>query len=139
MSVKKKIKYTKTAIKAKEKRDRLVFNVAFLKGRRNPRRSWDIKLGDEVIVISGDDKGKTGKVLKVISAKAQAIVAGINMKTKHRKPRQGQEHGEKVEMEAPIDMSNISLVVQKEGKAVATRIRHNKEGKRIAVKTGEEI
>ena len=138
MSVKKKIKYTKATIKAKEKKDRLIFNESFLKGRRNPIRAWDIKLGDEVIIISGDDKGKTGKVLKVLASKAQLIIEDINIIKKHQKPKQGQEHGEIIERPAPINISNVSHLVMKDGKAIPTRIRH-KEGKRIAVKTGEEI
>lgn len=136
MKKKKKITYTNSHIKPLEKKDRLVFNEAWLKGRTNSRRSWDIKLGDTVMVISGEDKGKTGKVSKVLARKAQIVVDGINIKKRHIK-LPNQETGEIKEKSHPIWIWKVMLIVQKDGKDVRTRIKRNKEGKRVAVKTGE--
>jgi large subunit ribosomal protein L24 len=135
---KKKITYTNSHIKAVEKSDRIVLNESWLKGRTNTRRSWDIKLGDTVMVISGEDKGKTGKVSKVLARKAQLIVEGINTKKRHTK-LPNQESGEIKESAHPIWIWKVMLVVEKDGKTVRTRIKRNEEGKRVAVKTGEII
>jgi large subunit ribosomal protein L24 len=133
----KKITYTKSPIKPQEKRDRIVLNEAWLKGCNNPRRSWDIKLGDTVIVIKGDDKGKTGKVTKVLPQKAKVIVEGLNLVTKHAKAANQQE-GEIKKISAPMWIWTVAHAVEVNGKTVATRIR-KVDGKRVAVKTGKPI
>lgn len=99
-----------------------------------------IKKDDNVIVIAGRDKGKTGKVLKVIPADNRAIVEGVNMVSKSTKPSAKNPQGGIIKQEAPIQISNISLIDPKSGKP--TRIRIEREGKtvkRIAKKSGEEI
>ena len=95
-----------------------------------------IKKGDTVIVLSGEDKGRTGKVLKVIVDKQRAIVEGVNIVTKSSNPQGGL-----VKVEAPIHISNLSLVDPKSGKATRIAIKVNADGKkvRIAKKSGEEI
>lgn len=99
-----------------------------------------IKRGDTVIVIAGEDKGKTGKVLKVYPEKMRAIVEGVNLVSKSTKPSAQNPQGNIVRMEAPIHMSNLSLIDPKSGKSTRVAIKRE-EGKviRIAKKSGEEI
>jgi len=77
-----------------------------------------IRRDDEVIVIAGKDKGKTGKVLKVIAGTERVIVEGINLIKKHTKPvPQLQQPGGIVEKEASINVSNVAVVNPETGKA----------------------
>lgn len=69
-----------------------------------------VKKGDKVIVLSGDDKGKTGKVLQIFPKEGRAIVEGINMVYRHKKPRSAQEAGGIVKTEAPIYLSKLQVV-----------------------------
>ncbi len=100
-----------------------------------------IKKGDMVIVNAGNDKGKTGKVLEIITKKDRAIVEGINMVSKHTKPNAKHPQGGIIKMEAGIHISNLQVVDPSKG--VATRIgrRMGENGKlvRYAKKSGEEI
>ena len=99
-----------------------------------------IRKGDNVIVLAGRDKGKTGKVQKVLVSEQRAIVEGINMVSKSTKPSAQNPQGGIVMQEAPIHISNLSLIDPKSGKATRVSIKH--EGKnviRIAKKSGEEI
>ena len=100
-----------------------------------------IKKGDTVIVLSGEDKGKTGKVLKVIVDKQRAIVEGVNIVTKSSKPTAKNPQGGLVKVEAPIHISNLSLIDPKSGKPTRIAIKVTEDGKkvRIAKKSGEEI
>ena len=100
-----------------------------------------IKKGDMVIVNSGEDKGKTGKVLKVIVEKDRAIVEGVNMVSKSTKPSAKNPHGGIVKQEASIHVSNLNLVDPKSGKATRIGRKFNAEGKKVryAKKSGEEI
>ena len=83
-----------------------------------------IKSGDTVQVIAGDHKGTEGKVLKVLRDKNKAIIEGVNMVKKHMKPSAQNPQGGIVEKEAPIHISNLSLV--EDGKAV--RVGYSIEG-----------
>ena len=99
-----------------------------------------IKKNDTVIVLTGEDKGKTGKVLKVLVEKNRAIVEGVNIVSKSAKPSAQHPQGGIIKQEAPIHISNLSLIDPKSGKP--TRIAIKREGKnvvRIAKKSGEEI
>ena len=99
-----------------------------------------IKKDDTVIVLTGRDKGKKGKVQKVLVKEERAIVEGINMVSKSQKPSAKNPQGGIVKQEAPIHISNLSLIDPKSGKA--TRVSINHEGKnviRISKKSGEEI
>ncbi|MGN1173516.1 MAG: 50S ribosomal protein L24 [Muribaculaceae bacterium] len=100
-----------------------------------------IKKGDTVIVLAGEDRGKQGRVLSVDREKQRAIVEGINMVTKHTKPSAKHPQGGRIQMEAPIHISNLSLVDPKSGKATRIAIRVKEDGTkvRIAKKSGEEI
>ena len=95
-----------------------------------------IKKGDTVKVIAGKDKDKEGKVLAVKDGKV--LVEGVNMVTKHTKPSAANQQGGIVNKEAPIDVSNVMLVV----KGKATRVGFKMEGDkkvRVAKSTGEVI
>ena len=69
-----------------------------------------IRRGDDVLVIAGKDKGKTGRVLQMVSDKDRVIVEGVNMVTKHYKPRPGIRQGGRVQQEASIHISNVKLI-----------------------------
>lgn len=101
----------------------------------------NIKKGDNVYVLSGEDRGKTGRVLKVIPAKSRAIVEGVNFVTKATKPNAKHPQGGLVKMEAPIHISNLSLIDPKSGKPTRVGYRLTEEGKKVryAKKSGEEI
>ena len=99
-----------------------------------------IKKGDTVYVNAGNDKGKTGKVLEVITSKDRAIVEGINIVSKHTKPSPKHPQGGIVKQEARVHISNLQVVDPKTGKP--SRIgRKVVDGKivRYAKKSGEEI
>ena len=91
-----------------------------------------IKKGDTVVVITGKDKGKTGNVLSVSTADNKVVVAGINIVTKHKKPRSQEDKGGIVKMEAGIDASNVQVICPVCGKA--TRVAHAEvDGKKVRV------
>ena len=100
-----------------------------------------IKKNDTVVVLAGEDTGKTGKVLKVLVEKNRALVEGVNMVSKSTKPSAKNPQGGIVKQEAPIHISNLSLVDPKSGKATRVGIKVTEDGKkvRIAKKSGEEI
>ncbi|MBR1748450.1 MAG: 50S ribosomal protein L24 [Bacilli bacterium] len=69
-----------------------------------------IKVNDEVLVITGKDKGKSGKVLKTLKKDNKVIVEGINIHKKHQKPNNANENGGIFDVEAPIHVSNVKKV-----------------------------
>ena len=81
-----------------------------------------VKKGDNVLVIAGKDKGKSGKVLTAIPADNAVVVSGINIVSKHKKPRNAQDKGGIVKKENKIDSSNVQIICPECGKA--TRIAH---------------
>ncbi|HEV7288692.1 50S ribosomal protein L24 [Sphingomonas sp. R647] len=98
-----------------------------------------IKKGDQVIVLSGKDKGKTGEVVKSMPKADKVVVSGVNIAVRHTKPSQGDPQGGLKRAEAPLHVSNVAHVT-KDGKA--TRVRfEERDGKkvRVAVKTGDVI
>ena len=101
----------------------------------------NFKVGDEVVVIAGSDKGKTGKIVKTLREENKVVVEGVNIVKKHQKAT-AQETGGIVEMAAPIHASNVMIVDPKTKKR--TRVGHTtdeKTGKkiRIAKKSNEKI
>jgi large subunit ribosomal protein L24 len=99
-----------------------------------------IKSGDQVIVIAGADKGKVGKVLRVLTAKNRVVVEGINRVWKHVRPSQRTPQGGRIQMDAPIHLSNVMPLDPTTGKG--TRVRFEiKDGvkHRIAVKSGTDL
>jgi large subunit ribosomal protein L24 len=102
---------------------------------------FHIKKGDTVYVNSGEDKGKTGRVLTVLVDKQRAIVEGVNMVSKSTKPNAKSPQGGIVKKEASIHISNLNPLDPKTGKATRIGRKRNEEGKlvRISKKSGEEI
>jgi large subunit ribosomal protein L24 len=100
-----------------------------------------IKKGDTVYVNSGEDKGKTGRVLEVQVEKQRAIVEGVNMVSKSTKPNAANPQGGIVKKEAAIHISNLNPVDPKSGKPTRIGRKENAEGKlvRVSKKSGEEI
>ncbi|GAA4771194.1 50S ribosomal protein L24 [Novosphingobium ginsenosidimutans] len=99
-----------------------------------------IKKGDNVVVRSGKDKGRSGTVLQVMPKEGKIVVQGVNVATRHRKPSQVNPQGGIERREAPMAISKVGLADPKTGKA--TRVRfEDKDGKkvRVAVKSGETI
>lgn len=100
-----------------------------------------IKKGDTVYVNTGEDKGKTGRVLQVMVDKNRAIVEGINMISKHSTPSAQNPQGGIEKKESSIHISNLNLVDPKSGKPTRIGRKVNSKGKlvRFAKKSGEEI
>ncbi|RKQ93544.1 LSU ribosomal protein L24P [Solirubrobacter pauli] len=101
-----------------------------------------IRTDDNVIVISGKDKGKTGKVLRVEPAKDRVYVEGLNIIKRHQRPVPGRPNLEVgvIEREAPIHISNVALVDPKDHKP--TRVGVTREGgirKRVSRRSGTEL
>ena len=100
-----------------------------------------IKKGDLVAVISGDDKGMTGRVLSVLPRKGKAIVEKVNMMTKHRRQRQAKTPGGLISQEAPIPLSKLMLVDTKTNRPTRVHFQRQPDGTRVRMskKTGNVI
>lgn len=108
-----------------------------------------LKVGDQVVIISGADKGKNGVISKVIPKDNKVVVEGINVRTRHIKPSQSHPDGGIEKESMPIYVSKVmaNITENKKDVAVGSRVKvvieNNKNGKkekkRISVKTGEEI
>ncbi|MDD5069307.1 MAG: 50S ribosomal protein L24 [Candidatus Omnitrophica bacterium] len=103
--------------------------------------SLKIKKGDKVQVLAGKDKGKTGKVLRVLSLKSRVVVEGLNIVKKHFRRRSEQETGGIKEVPAAIAISNIALFCSGCGKGakVGINVLENKEKIRICKKCQQQI
>ena len=102
-----------------------------------------IKKGDRVMVVSGNDKGTVGEVIRVLPSKNRVVVQGVNVRTKHQ--AQTQSRGKtipagKIEFEAPINISNVMLVDPKDNKPTRISVTR-KDGKpvRVAKRSGTAI
>ena len=100
-----------------------------------------IKKGDTVFINAGEDKGKTGRVLKVFISKSRALVEGANMVSKHTKPTSKRPQGGIEKKEAPIHISNLNVLDPASGKPTRIGRELNSKGKlvRIAKRSGKEI
>jgi len=100
-----------------------------------------IKKGDQVVVLSGKDKGRHGEVLQVLASKGKVIVAGINVVVRHKKP-QGADQGGLERKEAAIPISKVALEDPKTGKPTRVGFKYLEDGKtkvRFAKRSGEMI
>ena len=104
-----------------------------------PKR-FRLRKGDDVVVISGRDKGKTGSILRVIRSEDRVIVDGINMVKRHTRPSQAQPGGI-VNKEASIHISNVALADPKDGSATRVGYKFLEDGRkvRVAKQSGEVI
>ncbi len=98
-----------------------------------------IKKGDTVKVLAGDDKNKSGRILRVLVKERRAVVEGVNMVTKHKKPDANNPNGSIIKLEAPMHLSKLMLV--EGGKATRVGRKLNEDGKlqRYSKKTGNFI
>lgn len=98
-----------------------------------------IRKNDTVLIISGKDRGRKGKVIESSVKERKVVVEGINLRKKHVKPKKSGEKGQIVTIPAPIDVSNVKLICLKCGRT--TRLGYKIEGKkkyRICKKCGQE-
>jgi len=104
-----------------------------------PKR-FRLRKGDDVVVISGHDKGKTGSILRVIRSEDRVIVDGINMVKRHTRPSQAQPGGI-VNKEAPIHISNVAFADPKDRSATRVGYKFLEDGRkvRVAKQSGEVI
>nr|YP_003002196.1 50S ribosomal protein L24 [Aureoumbra lagunensis]ACS36908.1 50S ribosomal protein L24 [Aureoumbra lagunensis] len=106
---------------------------------REAKIIMNLKVGDSVMVITGSEKGKLGKIKQILKSSNKVVVEGLNMTTKHRKPTTRDESGMIVQQEAPIHISNVMIC---DSNDVPSKIRIVKVGKnkeRFSKKTGEKI
>ena len=101
---------------------------------------FKIKKGDEVIVLTGKDKGKKGEIIKMIPARSRALVQGINLVKRHTRQTQTEEGGIKTK-EASIHVSNLALIDPKSGSATRVGYKIGKDGTKVRVSraSGEAI
>lgn len=99
-----------------------------------------MKKGDDVVVVAGRDKGKTGSVLKILPKDRQAIVEGVNVVKRHTKPSQTNPGGI-VDKELPINISNLAIADPKDGKPSRVGFRFLDDGRKVrfAKRSGEVI
>jgi large subunit ribosomal protein L24 len=99
-----------------------------------------IKKNDQVLIVSGKDRGKKGKVLEVFPVNSRVVVENINLAKKHRKARKQNEKGQVVEVPRSLHVSNVKLVCPKCGQASRTGFKATDAGKfRICKKCGQEV
>jgi len=101
-----------------------------------------IRRDDQVVVISGKDRGKTGRVLRVDPVKSRVFVEGLNIVKRHQRPSQlpGGSAGGVIEREGPIHISNVMLIDPKDHKPTRVRIsRENGKRFRVAARSGEKL
>lgn len=109
--------------------------------KKNKQAKLHLKKGDQVRILTGNDKGKEGKVLEVLTGEQRAFVEGANIISKHTKPNAKNPNGGIVKQEAAIHISNLMVIDPKTGKPSRIGRRLNDEGKleRYAKKSGEVI
>ena len=99
-----------------------------------------IKKGDQIQIIAGKDKGKTGKVLRVVPEKLRVVVEGLNLAKKHMKPKKGGEKGQRIEVPMSLSISNVMLVCPKCGKISRIGFKVSKDEKtRVCKKCNGEL
>lgn len=92
-----------------------------------------VKKGDTVTVISGKDKSKTGKVMRVLLSQGRVVVEGMNLRTKHQKSKRAGQKGERIQLPQAIHASNIMLVCSSCGKSTRVSLRRGPAGERQRV------
>lgn len=99
-----------------------------------------VKRGDTVRVLAGKDRGKKGPVLAVLVDKQRVVVEGVNLVKKHVKSRRQGEKGQRVEIAAPIHVSNVQVIDPQTKRGTRIRItRENGERSRVAVASGKAL
>lgn len=112
--------------------------------RFNKQKKLNVKKGDDVLVIAGNDKGKRGRVLMVMPQKERVLVEGINMKTHHEKPTQDNPQGGRLKREGSVHISNVMVIdptTDEPTRVGPKRIEENGKGRwvRYAKTSGEML
>jgi|SRR3989338_6484904 len=140
---KRRVIFSKAPIKGHPKKGGFyIVSGAFLKkDASNPRPKLHIKRGDTVMIISGQDKGKTGKVIAAFPRESKVIIEGVNIIKKHQKPRGVGQAGEIIEKEAPIFASKVMYYDTTKKKPTRIGYKILKDGKKVRVSkaSGEQI
>jgi len=112
-----------------------------MRRKHNSIPKLHLKKGDKVIVLSGNDKGKTGDVLEVLPKERRVIVDGVNVRKKHQKPSAQDPEGGIKSIALSIDISNVAFVDPKSGEPTRVGRKQDNNGKlvRYAKKSGEVI
>jgi len=92
-----------------------------------------IRKNDTVIIITGKDKGKRGKVRRAVLKEGRVVVEGLNMLKRHSRTRGGARQGGVIELEAPIDVSNVMLICNKCGKPTQIGFRFLDDGRKVRI------
>lgn len=141
--MKKQIRYTKAAKAERVKKDgiKLVSSALVKTTRRNTKVKLHVNKGDDVVVISGSQKGAKGKILAIFPDKAKVIVEGVNLRKKHVKSRGAGQEGEILQIEMPIFASKVMLWDEANNAASRVAFKVIESGKKVRVykKTGEQI
>ena len=99
-----------------------------------------IKSGDMVMVIAGADKGRTGRVLRVLIDKNRVVVEGVNRVWKHVRPSQRNPQGGRIQKDAPVHISNVMPIDPATGKATRVKFEErNGKKHRVAIGTGTDL
>jgi large subunit ribosomal protein L24 len=99
-----------------------------------------LRKGDEVVVISGKDKGKKGKISRILAEDGKVVVEGVNLVKRHQRPTPRNQNGGIIEKEAPIFASKVMPVDPKTGKGTRVKIKVLEDGKKVRIaKSGEEL
>ena len=99
-----------------------------------------IKTGDNVMIIAGRDKGRTGRVLRILADRERVVVEGVNRVWKHVRPSQRNPQGGRIQKDAPIHISNVMPIDPTSGKPTRVRFQiRSGEKHRIAVKSGADL
>jgi large subunit ribosomal protein L24 len=103
-------------------------------------KKFKLRKGDDVVVVSGRDKGKTGSILRVMRQDDRVLVDGVNMVKRHTRPS-GSQPGGIIEKEAPIHISNVALADPKDGAATRVGYRFLDDGRKVrfAKRSGEVV
>ncbi|OGG47564.1 50S ribosomal protein L24 [Candidatus Kaiserbacteria bacterium RIFCSPHIGHO2_01_FULL_49_13] len=99
-----------------------------------------IKKGDNIIVIAGKDRGKTGKVLRALPREDRVVIEGVNVRKRHQRANRAGQKGQIIEKSLPVHVSNVMIIDPKSGKQ--TRIGKEKKGDRfvrVAKKSGTTL
>lgn len=99
-----------------------------------------IRKGDNVMVIAGKDRGKTGKVVRTLPGDERVIVEGVNIKKKHQRPTRRNQKGQIIDVTAPVHVSNVQLIDPKTNQPtrVSWKVESGKKV-RVAKKSGTEL
>ena len=112
-----------------------------MKANQRKKRRPTIHREDTVIVISGKDKGRTGRVITVDWKRERLLIEGVNMVTRHTKPNATNQQGGLIQIESPVHYSNVQLYNSTLARGVRTKIQTSNSGvkNRVCVKSGDVI